>query len=140
MKTFSFNGTSANLPNVIFEISAMGLSVHDVRYTKWINEEGEVTGDRIDVDADVVPPENEKYFVPIETPALYADDVFVSSRDIKDDPLEALAEALNETKKEKGEPKSLDIIARSTLRALEHAMKEIDKLRLDVEQLRKKVK
>lgn len=102
MKTFSFNGASANLPDVISEISAMGLFVHDVRYTKWINEEEEVTGDRIDVDADVVPPENEKYFVPIETPALYADDIFVSSRNIKDDPLEELAEALTETKKGKG--------------------------------------
>jgi ABC-type phosphate/phosphonate transport system substrate-binding protein len=85
-------------------------------------------------------PEKEIFLRPIQAPALYAEDVFVSSRDIKDDPLEALAEALTETQKGKGKPKSLDMIARSTLKALEHAMKEIDKLRLDVEQLKKKVK
>ncbi len=87
-----------------------------------------------------IVPEYQNFVLPIKAPALYADDVFVSSRDIKDDPLEALAEALTETKKGKGKPKSLDMIARSTLKALEHAMKEIDKLRLDVEKLRKKVK
>ena len=88
------------------------------------------------------PEEGEQliFVKPIVTPAVYAEDIFVSSRDIKDDPLEALAEALTETKKGKGEPKSLDMIARSTLKALEHAMKEIDKLRLEVEQLKKKVK
>lgn len=76
---------------------------------------------------------------PIVAPAIYVEDIYVSSRKIKDDPDEAFAEALAETGKE-GEPKSLDLIARSTLRALEHALKEIKKLRLEVDQLKKKVK
>lgn len=88
------------------------------------------------------PEEGEQliFAKPIVTPALYADDVFVSSRDIKDDPEEAFAEALTETNKSKGQPKSLDLIARSTLKALEYAMKEIEQLRLEVDQLKKKVK
>lgn len=73
-------------------------------------------------------------------PTLIVEDILVQSRDIKDDPDEALAEALAETGKAKGEPKSLDLITRSTLKALEHAMKEIKKLRLEVDQLKKKVK
>lgn len=140
MKTLQYDGTSADLASIISQLELSGFFVLDVRYSKWINEKGEATGDRIDIEVETIQPPNKKYFVPIETPALYAEDVFVSSRDIKDDPLEALAEALTETKKGKGKPKSLDMIARSTLKALEHAMKEIDKLRLDVEQLKKKVK
>lgn len=139
-KILQFDGTSADLASIISQLELSGFFVLDVRYSKWINEKGEATGDRIDIEVETIQPPNKKYFVPIETPALYAEDVFVSSRDIKDDPLEALAEALTETQKGKGKPKSLDMIARSTLKALEHAMKEIDKLRLDVEQLKKKVK
>jgi len=90
--------------------------------------------------AGILVPEYQDFSLPIKTPAVYAEDIYVSSRKIKDDPDEALAEALTEAKKARGEPKSLDLISRSTLRALEHAMKEIDKLRLDVEQLKKKVK
>ena len=85
-------------------------------------------------------PEKEIFLRPIQAPAVYADDIYVSSRDIKDNPDEAFAEALAETKKSKGQPKSLDLISRSTLKALEHAMKEIERLSLDVEQLKKKIK
>lgn len=74
---------------------------------------------------------------PIITPALYAGDVYVSSRDIKDDPYEAFAEALAETSKKRGEPKSLDLIARSTLKALEKAIKEIEILKQEIEKLKK---
>lgn len=94
--------------------------------------------DLLDCIADPLP-DKEIFSKPIQAPAIYADDVFVSSRKIKDDPEEAFAEALAETEKT-GEPKSLDLISRSTLRALEHAMKEIKKLRLEVDQLKKKVK
>ena len=85
-------------------------------------------------------PDKEIFVLPIRAPAVYADDIYVSSRDIKDNPDEAFAEALAETKKSKGQPKSLDLISRSTLKALEHAMKEIERLSLDVEQLKKKIK
>lgn len=66
---------------------------------------------------------------PIRTPALYADDVYVSSRDIKDDPDEAFVEAKAETEKSKGAPKSLDLISRSTLKAVEKAREEIGDLK-----------
>lgn len=98
-----------------------------------------VDADLLDCLADPLP-DKEIFSRPIQAPAVYAEDIYVSSRDIKDDPNEALAEALTETKKRKGEPKSLDIISRSTLKALEHAIKEIDKLRLEVERLKKKIK
>lgn len=65
---------------------------------------------------------------PIRTPALYADDVFVSSRKIKDDPDDAFDEAMAETSKD-GQPKSLDLISRSTLKALEQAREHIKDLR-----------
>jgi len=75
----------------------------------------------------------EVFALPIETPALYADDIFVSSRTIKDDPDEAFAEALAEASKAKGQAKSLDLIARSSAKMLE-------KLRAQVKELEKRVK
>lgn len=98
-----------------------------------------VDADLLDCIADPLP-DKEIFARPIQAPAVYADDIYVSSRDIKDNPDEAFAEALAETKKSKGQPKSLDLISRSTLKALEHAMKEIERLSLDVEQLKKKIK
>ena len=74
--------------------------------------------------------ETEKYFdLPIRTPALYANDVFVSSRDINPDADAAFIEAKTETEKAKGEPKSLDLISRSTLKAVEKAREEIGDLK-----------
>lgn len=139
-KILQFDGTSADLASIISQLELSGFFVLDVRYSKWINEKGEATGDRIDIEVETIQPPNKKYFVPIETPALYAEDIFVSSRDIKDSPDEALAEALTETKKARGEPKSLDLISRSAIKILEHAMKEIKNLRLEVDQFKKKVK
>lgn len=70
------------------------------------------------------PSPYEVFKKPIVAPAIYADDIFVSSRKIKDDPEEAFAEALVETGKAQGEPKSLDLISRSTLEALQEAITE----------------
>lgn len=77
---------------------------------------------------------------PIKTTALYADDVFVSSRDIKDNPDEAFVEAKTETEKAKGEAKSLDLIARSALKVLEKARREIDELKAAVKEIEKRLK
>lgn len=87
-----------------------------------------VDADLLDCIADPLP-DKETFSRPIQAPAVYADDIFVSSRDIKDDPDEAFVEAINETKKSKGHPKSLDLIARSTLKALEKAREEIGDLK-----------
>lgn len=87
------------------------------------------------VDADLLdclpdpPPDKEIFSLPIQAPAIYADDIFVSSRDVKDDPDEAFVEAKAETEKAKGEPKSLDLISRSTLKAVEKAREEIKELK-----------
>jgi len=140
IKTMQFNGTNADLPSIISQLELSGFFVLDVRYSKWMNENGEETGDRIDIEVETIQPQNKKYFVPIETLALYADDVFVSSRDIKDDPDEAFTEALDETKKSKGQPKSLDLISRSTLKALEKARNEIKDLEATVKDLEKRLK
>lgn len=135
-----FDGTSADIQGIISQLESSGYFVLDVRYSKWIDNNGEETGNRIDVEVDTIQPENRRFFVPIETHALYADDVFVSSRDIKDDPDEAFTEALDETKKSKGQPKSLDLISRSTLKALEKARREIDELKAAIKELEKTVK
>lgn len=94
-----------------------------------------------------VPQTEITYVLPIRTPALYADDVYVSSRDIKDNPDEAFAEAIAETEKAKGKPKSLDLISRSTLKAVEKAREEIGDLKQkiktmedDIKDLKKKIK
>ena len=112
IKTMQFNGTNADLPSIISQLELSGFFVLDVRYSKWMNENGEETGDRIDIEVETIQPQNKKYFVPIETPALYADDVFVSSRDIKDDPdpEKALLNAIAEMEKGAGNPKSLYIM------------------------------
>ena len=77
---------------------------------------------------------------PIQTPALYAEDIFVSSRYIKDDPEEAFQEALQESQKQKGQPKSLDLISRSMLKALEKSRDEIKELKKTVDALEKRLK
>lgn len=98
------------------------------------------------VDADLLdclpdpPPDKEIFSLPIQAPAIYADDVFVSSRDINHDADAAFAEAIQETQKSKGQPKSLDLISRSTLKALEKARREIDELKAAVNELEKTVK
>lgn len=129
MKTLQYDGTSSELPNILAEIETAGLFVWDVRFSNWKNDNGEVTGSRIDIDVDEIPPENKRFFTQIETPALYAQDIFVTSRDIKDDPDEAFVEAKAETEKSKGAPKSLDLISRSTLKAVEKAREEIGDLK-----------
>jgi len=76
----------------------------------------------------------------IATPALYAQDIFVSSRKVKDDPDEAFEEAKQETRKPKGEPKSLDLISRSTLKALEQSREKIKELEQTIAALDKRLK
>lgn len=77
---------------------------------------------------------------PIKTTALYADDVYVSSRDINPDADAAFLEAIQETEKEKGQAKSLDLIARSALKALEKARREIYELKATVKEIEKRLK
>lgn len=88
----------------------------------------------------VIVPDVYEYLQSIKTPAIYADDVFVSSRDIKDDPNEAFMEAIRETGKAKGEPKSLDLISRSALKALERAREEIVSLKREIKTMADEIK
>lgn len=62
-------------------------------------------------------------------PVLIVSDIIVQSRDINSDADAAFEEAKAESGKGKGEPKSLDLISRSTLRALEKAREEIKELK-----------
>lgn len=87
-----------------------------------------VDADLLDCIADPLP-DKEIFSRPIQSPAVYADDIFVSSRDINHDADAAFAEAIQETKKEKGQAKSLDLISRSTLKAVEKAREEIGDLK-----------
>lgn len=82
----------------------------------------------------------EVFALPIETPAVYAEDIFVSSRDINPDPDKAFAEALEEGNKGKGVPKSLDHITRSMLRKMERQEEEIKQLKEEIKQLKKDIK
>ena len=66
--------------------------------------------------------------LPLRAPSITVDDIFVESRDIKDDPNEAFAEALAEAGKAKGQAKSLDLIVRSMLRKIEQLEKRLSKL------------
>jgi len=70
--------------------------------------------------------------LPIRAPSITVGDLFVESRNIKDDPDEAMDEAMAEADKGKGKAKSLDLIARSSLRM-------IDKLRRQVAVLEKRL-
>ncbi len=74
----------------------------------------------------------EVFLLPIRAPSITVDDIFVESRAIKDDPDEAMAEAMAESGKGKGNAKSLDLIARSSL-------KMIDKLQRQVAVLEKRL-
>ena len=98
-----------------------------------------IASDLLDCLVDTPSP-YEVFYKPIQTPALYAEDIFVSSRDIKDDPDEAFAEALQETRKEKGQPKSLDLITRSALKALERSREDIKDLKKTISDLEKRLK
>jgi len=86
------------------------------------------------------PSQYEVFKKPIQTPALYAEDIFVSSRKVKDDPDEAFEEAKQETRKPKGQPKSLDLISRSTLKALEQSREKIKELEQTIAALEKRLK
>lgn len=59
-------------------------------------------------------------------PTIIVSDLIVMSRDIKDDPDEAFLEAATESEKAE---KSLDLISRSTLKALSAARDEIKELK-----------
>jgi len=79
------------------------------------------------------PQKSEEIFdLPIRAPSITVGDLFVESRNIKDDPDEAMDEAMAEADKGKGKAKSLDLIARSSLRM-------IDKLRRQVAVLEKRL-
>lgn len=80
-------------------------------------------------------------------PVLTVSDVIVQSRDINADADTAFEEAKAESDKGKGEPKSLDLISRSTLKAVEKAREEIGDLKQkiktmedDIKDLKKKIK
>lgn len=72
-------------------------------------------------------------------PVLTVSDVIVQSRDINADADTAFEEAKAESDKGKGEPKSLDLIARSTLKALEKAREEIAELKTTLKELEKRL-
>jgi hypothetical protein len=61
----------------------------------------------------IVAPIEQVFHLPLRAPSITVKDVFVESRQIKDDPAAALAEALTEASKPLGTAKSLDLIARS---------------------------
>ena len=86
------------------------------------------------------PPTEEIFNLPIRTPAVYADGIFVSSRKIKDDPDEALDEAVLESEKEHGTPKSLDLISRSTAKNVVALRQKVRYLEDLVDKLEKRIK
>lgn len=65
----------------------------------------------------------------LNPPVLTVSDVIVQSRDINADADTAFEEAKAESDKGKGEPKSLDLISRSTLKAVEKAREDIKELK-----------
>lgn len=95
-----------------------------------------VDTDLLDCLADPLP-DKEIFFRPIQAPALYADDIFVSSRKIKDDPDEAFAEAVAESEKPHGEAKSLDLITRSQTQMIKELHRKIVELEKHVKKLEK---
>ena len=82
-------------------------------------------------------PTMQTFEIPIQAPAIYVEDIFVSSRKIKDDPDEAFAEVEFESEKPHGEPKSLDLIARSHTRMIRKLQNENDKLEKRLKKLEK---
>lgn len=76
----------------------------------------------------------------LKPPVLTVSDIIVQSRDINPDADDAFAEAKAETSKPKGQPKSLDLILRSTIKALEKAREEIKELEATVKDLEKRIK
>ena len=75
----------------------------------------------------------------LNPPVLTVSDVIVQSRDINADADSAFEEAKAESDKGKGEPKSLDLISRSTLKALEKAREEIAELKTTLKELEKRL-
>lgn len=93
------------------------------------------------LDCIIDPPPTEQIFaLPIRTPAVYAEDIFVSSRKINDDADEALDEAILESGKAHGEPKSLDLIARSTVKKVSELKQKIVDLEDKIDKLDKRLK
>lgn len=71
------------------------------------------------------PPQTETVFdLPLRTPAIYAADYFVSSPRVKDDPLEAIRDAINEAVKK---DKSLALIVLSLAKGMIYLLDYIDK-------------
>ena len=77
------------------------------------------------------------FVLPIRTPAIYAEDIFVSSRKIKDDPDEAFLEAITESEKPHGQDKSLDLITRSQTKIIKELLRQITALEKRVKKLEK---
>lgn len=95
--------------------------------------------DLLDCIADAPSP-YQVFVMPLKAPAIYVEDIFVSSRKIKDDPDEALDEAFLESEKAHGEPKSLDLISRSTAKnvmALRQRVRDLESL---IDKLEKRIK
>jgi len=90
------------------------------------------------LDCIIDPPPSEQVFaLPIRTPAIYAEDIFVSSRKIKDDPDEAFLEAITESEKPHGQDKSLDLITRSQTKIIKELLRQIAALEKRVKKLEK---
>ena len=90
------------------------------------------------LDCIIDPPPSEQVFaLPIRTSAIYAEDIFVSSRKIKDDPDEAFLEAITESEKPHGQDKSLDLITRSQTKIIKELLRQIAALEKRVKKLEK---
>lgn len=110
----------------------------DIRF--WVDANGYLVCPSLESadlsDCIIDPPPSEQVFaLPIRTPAIYAEDIFVSSRKIKDDPDEAFSEAIEESEKPRGEAKSLDLITRSQTKMIKELLRRITALEKIVKKL-----
>lgn len=88
------------------------------------------------LDCVVDPPLNH---IPFEKPIL-APDFIVATPKIKDDPLEALQEAITESKRGEGQNKSLGLILLSVTKYIEQLHEEIEAMKTEIAELKKRVK
>jgi len=134
MKTLQFDGEEVNLPTILASPELVGFYIVSIRFSRWTDPDGVDKGGRIDIDV-------EEIAAPIiYKTEVHATDFLVSSRDIKDDPEEASAEALTETNKSKGQPKSLDLISRSTLKVLGKMRDDMAAMQDEIKNLKKRIK
>ena len=104
-----------------------------MRYLLWVSE-----GNTPEI-IEMPTVEMEQYIfnIPITTPAIYVEDIFVSSREIKKKPEEAFAEAVAESEKPHGQAKSLDLITRSQTQMIKELRRQIIELEKRLKKLEK---